>query len=57
MYAKALSKLKYEFLIKKRDDAGTKHLNDENHLSSVQILWTMFMRILMITTQTEKEKF
>ena len=29
MYAKALSKLKYEFLIKKREDAGTKHLNDE----------------------------
>ena len=29
MYAKALSKLKYEFLIKKREDAGTNHLNDE----------------------------
>ena len=28
LYAKDLSKLKYEFLIKNRKDAGTKHLND-----------------------------
>ena len=28
LYAKYLSKLKYEFLIKKCKDAGTKHLND-----------------------------
>ena len=27
---KDLSKLKYEFLIKKREDAGTKHFNDAN---------------------------
>ena len=27
------------------------------HLLSVQILWIMFMRILTITTQAEKEKF
>ena len=26
------------------------------HLLSVQILWMMFIRILMITTQSEKEK-
>ena len=26
------------------------------HLLSVQILWMMFMRILMIITQSEKEK-
>ena len=26
------------------------------HLSSVQIRWMMFMRILMITIQSEKEK-
>ena len=26
------------------------------HLSSVQIRWMMFMRILMITVQSEKEK-
>ena len=26
------------------------------HLLSAQTLWMMFIRILMITTQTEKEK-
>ena len=30
LYAKDLSELKYEFLIKKCEDAGTKHLNDPN---------------------------
>ena len=28
MYAKDLSEPKYEFLIKRHEDAGTKHLND-----------------------------
>ena len=30
MYAKDSSELKYEFLIKNREDAGTKHFNDLN---------------------------
>ena len=30
LYAKDLSEPKYEFLIKKRDDAGTKHFTDPN---------------------------
>ena len=30
MYAKDLSEAKYEFLIKKREDAGIKHFNDPN---------------------------
>ena len=30
MYAKDLSELKYELLIKKRKDAGIKHLNEAN---------------------------
>ena len=30
LYAKDLSEPKYEFLIKKRKDEGTKHLNDPN---------------------------
>ena len=30
LYAKDLSELKYEFLIKRRQDAGAKHLNDQN---------------------------
>ena len=32
LYAKDLSEPKYEFLIKKREDAGTKHLNDPEAL-------------------------
>ena len=30
MYAKDLSEPKYEFLVKRCEDAGTKHLNDPN---------------------------
>ena len=30
LYAKDLSEAKYEFLIKKREDPGIKHLNDSN---------------------------
>ena len=30
MYARDLSEPKYEYLIKKRKDAGKKHLNDPN---------------------------
>ena len=30
LYAKDLSKPKYEYLIKKREDAGVKHVNDPN---------------------------
>ena len=30
LYAKDLGELKYEFLTKKREDAGKKHLNDTN---------------------------
>ena len=30
LYAKDLSQPKYQFLIKKREDAGIKHLNDPN---------------------------
>ena len=54
LHAKDLSEPKYEFLIKKREDAGIKHFNDPNTL----IEWRRmtFMKILMITTQTDKEK-
>ena len=30
LYAKDLSELKYEFLIKNRENIGIKHLNDSN---------------------------
>ena len=49
-YVKDLSELKYEVLIKKREDAGTKHLNDSNAFI-VRIQWMTFMKILMTKTQ------
>ena len=52
LYAKDLSEPKYEYLIKKREDAGIKHLSDPNAF----IQWMMFMKILLITTQKEIKK-
>ena len=57
LYEKDLSEPKYEFLIKKHEDAGKKHLMIQMHFLSVQELWMTFMRILMTTIQAEKEKF
>ena len=51
LYAKDLSESKYEYLIKNRENAGIKHL------LNVQIQWMTFMKILIITIQTEKEKY
>ena len=51
-----LSEPKYEYLIKKRDDAGIKYLNNPNAFIECSNKWMMFMRILMITTQSEKEQ-
>ena len=52
LYARDLSEPKYEYLIKKRKDAGIKHLNNPN----IQTLWMVFARILVITIQSKKEK-
>ena len=64
LYAKDFSEPKYEFLITKREDVGTKHLNDSNAFiecsNAMRILMIkilMFMRKLMIKTQAEKGKF
>ena len=57
LYAKDLSEPKYKCLIKKPEDTRINVYMIQIHLLGVQILWMMFMRILMITTQTEKEKF
>ena len=43
LHAKNLREPKYEFLIKKREDVGTKYCNDSNHLLCVQIQWMAFM--------------
>ena len=57
LYPKDLSEPKYEFLIKKPEYARTNILVIQMHLLSVQIQWMTFLRILMTTTQTGKEKF
>ena len=56
LYAKDLGELKYEFLIKKCEDVGQNHFNDPNAFTECSNGMT-FMRILMITTQTDKETF
>ena len=56
LYTKDLSEPKYEFLIKKHKDVGINIVMIQAPLLSVQIEWMAFFRILMITTQTEKEK-
>ena len=57
LYAKDLNKPKYEFLLKKRKNAGIKHLNDLNAFIECSNTMMTFVRILMIKNQTEKKKF
>ena len=56
LYERDLSELNYEKLIKKREDAGIKHLNNSNAFI-VQIGWMMILRTFMIIIQAEEEKF
>ena len=51
LYAKYLSKPRYEFLIKSVMMLEKNFVMIQMHLFSVQILWMMFMRILINTTQ------
>ena len=55
MYAKELNEPKHQFLIKKRENVGIKHLNDPK--AYIHNIWIMFTTILMITIQIEEEKF
>ena len=57
LYAKDLSELKYEFLIKKHDDVGTKYCNDPNAFVVCSNRMDDVYRNMMSTTQAEKEKF
>ena len=52
LYAKDLQEPKYQFLIKKREQAGIKNLNDPTG-----IVWMISTVILMIIIQKEIEKF
>ena len=56
LYANDLSESNYEYLIKSRENAGIKHINDSKALLNAQIQWMTFMKILMIIIQTGKEK-
>ena len=51
LYAKYLSKPRYEFLIKSVMMLEKNFVMIQMHLFSVQILWMMFMRTLINTTQ------
>ena len=59
MDTKDLSESKYEYLIENRENAGIKHLNDSKAFieCSMDIQWIIFMKILIITIQAEKEKY
>ena len=52
LYAKDLQEPKYQFLIKKREQAGIKNLKDP-----IGIVWMISTVILMIIIQKEREKF
>ena len=56
-YKKYLNELKYEFLIKKREYVGTRHFSDPNAFIKCSNTMDEFVKILKITTQTDKEKF
>ena len=56
LYARNLNEPNYQFLIKKCEDAGIKHLNNPNTFIKCSDTMEMFMRILMITTQIEIKK-
>ena len=57
LYAKDLSKPKYEFLIKKCDDAEIKHLNNSNSFIECSNTMDDVYENIDDTTQAEKEKF
>ena len=57
LYAKDLSEPKYEFLIKKCDNAEIKHLNNSNSFIECSNTMDDVYENIDDTTQAEKEKF
>ena len=57
LYSKDLSEPKYEFLIKKCDDAEIKHLNNSNSFIECSNTMDDVYENIDDTTQAEKEKF
>ena len=56
LYARDLSEPKYEYLIKKREDAGIKHLNNPNAFIEFSNTMDDVYEKLMITIQSQREK-
>ena len=57
LYSEEVNETKYQFLIKKREDAGIKYFNDPKaFIDNIHSIWMMFTIILMIIIQTEKQK-
>ena len=57
LHTEDLSEPKHEFLIKKRQDTGAKHFSNVNVFIECSNTMDGIMRILLTTTQAEKEKF
>ena len=56
LYAKDPRKAKYKFLIKEREDVGTKHFNDFKAFIEYSNEWMIFMKTLKNTTQIKNLK-
>ena len=56
LFARDLREPIYEYLTKTRQDAGIKHLNNPNFFIECSNTMDDVYEILMITTQSEKEK-
>ena len=56
LYARDLSEPKYEYLIKKREDAGIKHLTNPNAFVECSNTMDDVYENIMIAIQSEKEK-
>ena len=54
LYAKDLNEPKHELLIKKHENAGIKHLNDQSEFTECSNTMDDVYPILMNTTPTEK---
>ena len=56
LYTNDLSEPKHEFLIKRREDAGRKYLNDPNAFTEYSNTIDYVYENMMITNKKEKEK-
>ena len=57
IYTKDLNEAKYQFLIKKCEDVGTKHWNDSKTFIEFSIDMIAFIKPLKITTQLKNLKY